>query len=508
MSTTDITFRAITEAFLQMEEALDLFDQQVDGVYFWERIRFPLHQEILKRTGVIGQAHTKLKRTAANRRDSILRTLRNVFAKNPYFAPESEILFLGSPRRKLRYDDKWWDIYCDPIIDCLDKDYVYVEHAYLNTHLTPAKTKNIRYLDLPFTLARVRRKFSQVKFTLSDSERELLEDIRERITEQFDVVVDLEEIVTQSLRHRKGSLPIYQRLLEKISPKLVFVVCSYGQETFTEACKTLGVPVVELQHGVISPYHLGYSFSGYKRTKRTFPDYLFAFGDFWKESTEFPIEQERIYSVGYPYLEDERKRFEKCEKKDQLIFISQGTVGKEMSKFAVQLAKREDFPLRIVYKLHPGEYARWRQEYPWLIESDIHVVEDDSISLYQLFAESKIQVGVNSTAIFEGLNFDLKTIVLDLPGVAYMEYLIKEGVARVVTSPEELVETLHDHTTQPILTERFFKRNALDNIKQVIDDILNAGATDEDHPQQVRRTVAAMMPEALEAADRAMKTKK
>jgi len=132
-----------------MEDELDLFDQQINGVYFWERIRFSLHHEILKRAGVVGQAHTRLERTAVNRSRSALRSLKNAFAKNPYLAPKSEILFLGSARRKLRSDEKWWDIYCDPIIDHLDRSYVYFESAYLNGHLTPAKTDNIWYLDFP-----------------------------------------------------------------------------------------------------------------------------------------------------------------------------------------------------------------------------------------------------------------------------------------------------------------------------------------------------------------------
>ena len=469
-----MTFRSITEPFLQMEDELDLFDQQIDGVYFWERIRFSLHHEILKRAGVIGQAHTRLERTTVNRGRSALRSLKNAFAKNPYLAPKSDILFFGSPRRKLRDDGKWWDIYCDPISEHLGRSYTYFESAYLNGHLTPAKTDNIWYLDFPLYLAAARRKFNLVRLSLTTSEGKLLKNIRERITDQFSVMIDLEEMVKQDLLIRKSVLPVYRALLKKVSPKLAFVVCSYGKETFIEACKSMEIPVVELQHGVISPYHLGYSFSGPKRSKRTFPDYLFAFGDFWKEGTEFPISQDRIYSVGYPYLEDEAKQYADLEKKNQIIFISQGTVGKEMSKVAVELSQKRDFPLKIVYKLHPGEYARWQKEYPWLVKSGIQVIDDDSIPLYQLFAESKVQVGVNSTAIFEGLNFGSQTILLDLPGVEYMESLIKEQVARVVASPEELAEKIQEGGVPQIQTERFFKPDSLNNIKQATDELLSA----------------------------------
>ena len=471
-----MTFGSITEAFLQMEDALDLFDEQIGGVYFWERVRFSLHHEILKSAGVIGQAHTRLERTTVNRSRSALRSLKNAFAKNPYLAPKSEILFFGSPRRKLREDGKWWDIYCDPISEHLGKSYVYFESAYLNGHLTPVKTGNIRYLDFPLYLAAVRRKFNLVKVSLTVSERKLLKNIREQITDRFKLSINLEEIVKRDLLNRKSVLPVYQAILGKVSPKLVFVVCSYGKETFIEACKSKEIPVVELQHGVISPYHLGYSFPGPKRAKRTFPDYLFSFGDFWKAGIEFPISKDQIYSVGYPYLEDEAKQYAGLEKKNQIVFISQGTIGREMSRFAVALSKREDFPIEIVYKLHPGEYARWRKEYPWLAEADIQVVDDDQIPLYKLFAESRIQVGVNSTALFEGLTFGLQTILLDLPGVEYMDHLVNEQIAWVATRPAELAERIREEAVPQIQTGRFFKPDSLNNMKQAIKELLDTGS--------------------------------
>jgi hypothetical protein len=32
------------------------------------------------------------------------------------------------------------------------------------------------------------------------------------------------------------------------------------KQTFVEACQAEGVPVVELQHGVVTNYHMGYSY--------------------------------------------------------------------------------------------------------------------------------------------------------------------------------------------------------------------------------------------------------
>lgn len=469
--------KEVVAALYEIEERFDLFDQRIDGVYFWERIRVPVYLGILQDVGLIHQPHARLQRTFSNRGWSAIRALQNLAIRNPYLAPKREVLFLGSARRKLGEDGTWWDIYCDPIIDYLRRSYIYFEQPYWGGHLRPAKTQSIRYLDLPLYLAAARRKIGSVRVLLSKSEVEFLRALKAELQRCSHLQMDVEGMVYRDLLLRKSLLPRYQSLLNRISPRIVVIVCSYGRETFVEACKTAGIPVVELQHGTISAYHLGYSFPGNNRTKRIFPDFLFLFGDFWKEGIDYPISRERIFSVGYPYLEQEVKKYFGVRKKDQVVFLSQGTVGAEMSRFAVELSQCTEFPFSIVYKLHPGEYLRWRKEYPWLAASEVDVVEDDSIPLYQLLAESKIQIGLNSTAIFEGLSFGLKTLLLDLPGIEHMEGLIRRNAAAVVSSIEEIVEKVRDESFPRVESADFFKPNASTNAINALEKLLGASST-------------------------------
>lgn len=468
-----MSLKTFFEAFLQLEEDLDLFNQKIDNVYFWERIRFPVYMYLMESTGIAGQSHTRLERTFANIGRKSLLALKNIFCKNPYCVPQAELLFLGSPRRKLLDDGKWWDIYCDPIIEFLDNTYVYLETDYLNRHFTPAKTPRIWYFDFPLFLAAVKQELGIGAISLKSQDVLLLQKIENQLEQRFGIRVDLQQQVIRNLRLRKSTLPVYKRILEKANPKLVILVESCGKETFIEACKEAHIAVVELQHGVTGKYNPCHSFPGPGRLKRTYPDYLFIFGDFWKEDIQYPIGLDRVYSIGYPYLEREASKYLGVEKQDQLLFISQGTVGEKLSHFAVELSKRKDFPFTIVYKLHPGEYARWRSEYPWLLGTNIRVIDSDDVPLYQLFAESKIQVGLNSTAIYEGLYFGLKTILLDLPGVEYMDRLIEQQIARLVSSVDEIVETIQQQRFAEVDTGYFFKPNALNNVRKTIDELLS-----------------------------------
>lgn len=456
-----------------------MFDKKIDEVYFWERIRFSVHAQIFNSLGLSGYVHVTNKKTILNKLFFALRLLKSFFLKNPLFSKPTKIVFFGHPRRKFLEDKKWWDIYCDPIIEKLKKkDYLYLELPYLLNHLRPAKTENLRYLDFINLQSAILRKFGLIKIRLSKQEKIFIKKFQEKIEEDFNINIDLLSIIVNDLSVRKSRISIYRKLLKKLSPEIVILVVSHGQETAIEICKEFGIPTIELQHGVISKYHFGYSFPGEKRKKRTFPDYLFTFGDFWKNGIDFPIKKDHIFSIGYPYLEKESNKYSNTIKKNQILFISQRTIGKELSKFAVEVSGHKKIGYNFIYKLHPREYNHWKKEYPWLSEGNdegkIKVIENDTPSLYELMAESKIQVGVYSTAIYEGLNFGLKTYLLNVLGIEYMNFLLVSGGAKKVSTSNEFVKKIKkDKINGEIEKEYFFRKESIENFFKVLESIIN-----------------------------------
>ena len=416
-----------------------LFDVQIEGVPLWERIRFQVFREIEQQNGG-GRAHTDVGNSWWDYARGARLFLQNLVIKNPYFSEESDIMFVGHHRRKQLDDSDWWDIYCDPLHEAGDYDYTHFEKDYMLTHSTPARTENIRYLDLIEQASNIQRLLNLNQPTIPPESEDKLRNIRRRIQSQFGASVDVVSIARNALHERRAKLSLYKRLLQRVDPELVVLVVSYGRETFIEACKSQDVPVVELQHGVVHEHHFGYSFSG-PRTKTTFPDYFLAFGEFWKESVEFPIPDSRVIPVGYPFLEQSIEEYSKTESTDKMVFISQGTVGKELSNFALEVERHPNFDYDIVYKLHPGEYDRWRTEYPWLKNADFEIVQNEK-RLYRLFSEAIAQVGVGSTAIYEGLAFDLNTFLYDCPGAEALQPLVDDGVATLISSPDELPTNL------------------------------------------------------------------
>lgn len=83
-------------------------------------------------------------------------------------------------------------------------------------------------------------------------------------------------------------------------------------------------------------------------------------------------------AVGFPYFEEQIQKY-KRKKNDiyTVIFVSQGTVGEQLSKLAVAFAKENKTAMRILYKLHPSEYGRWKEQYSWLQEETIEVIDNN-----------------------------------------------------------------------------------------------------------------------------------
>jgi hypothetical protein len=153
-----------------------------------------------------------------------------------------------------------------------------------------------------------------------------------------------------------------------------------------------------------------------------------------------------------------------------VLFISQGTIGEYLSKFAVEVSEDERIDHEVVYKLHPGEYNRWQKAYPWLIDANIRIIDSSTPPLYELFARAEVQIGVGSTAIYEGLAFDLDTFIYEAPGRESLQPLIDDAVANVISTVDELIPALQtDYNSSEI--ERFFRSDPISNFKRELDRI-------------------------------------
>ncbi|RXJ95883.1 hypothetical protein CRU94_04530 [Arcobacter sp. AHV-9/2010] len=418
------TIKELCEFIWYLEEKYHLLDFEVDGVKVWQYTRMQFYYKLAEASGVLSQPHGSM-----NKKDKI----KNVFSyfknslKNNYFTLKQKDIIVFSHPRVVNVDGELIDIYTKYFIDeLLEKEdsLVEFESAHLGGH-QKEKQNFAHYTDWIALAQRIYKQFLKVK--ISDDQIKLLKKVENDINTVCETNIDLTSFAMKNIKTYKANYKIYNKIFQKVKPKVFYTVVSYGQAPIIRAAKDNDIEVVELQHGTFSKYHLGYSFPDRKESLDYFPDKLYVWNDFWKEMIKLPISDEFVVSDSFRYMEKQKLKFTHFEKKEnQLVVLSQGAIGNDIAeKLLMHYERFKNYQIK--YKLHPGEFDRW-QTYPALVSlskyRNVEIIKNET-PLYELFATSSLQIGVFSTALYEGVEFGCETILFDINGIEYMDRFIE-----------------------------------------------------------------------------------
>jgi hypothetical protein len=475
------------DRLLLYEKKHKLFEREDDGFKYWPYLRFEIFNMIQNKNNNTGAAHTKP--PFINRVKELYKIPFQYFNASFLIKKKSKELdyLILNHQRRVKEKSIYRCLYTDNLISHLEGGkHLIIEEPYEGKHFKPIINKDIMYvdyLDYLYVLKRLIYSLKRKKIIHPQTENELRFLVNE-LSRTFDAKLNANEMIeiVNKMKIRYTILyKHYKYILKKINPKVVIEVVSYNfsRMVVNEICKELNIPTIELQHGTMGKYHIAYNFAE-KMNLETFPDYIFTFGQFWKDSTRLPLNAEKVKVIGWPYFEQKvnefnnRKEIEKSSKKT-ILFISQGTIGKELSQLAVDLSKiigRRDF--KIIYKLHPGEYIRWKGDYPWLINANLEVVDHNNNDMHYYFSKSEIQIGVYSTALFEGLAYGLKTIIVKLSHYETMELLFKERMACLAETSNEVFELCKEFVRleKKLNVSYFWEQNSMSNMLSEIDKVI------------------------------------
>ncbi len=440
----EYTLKEINDVLLHLELEYNLFDEQADGTYYWERVRHPVHKNILKkieRDKVKNHPKKQNRSSFEQHRELVSKAVTNIIVKNPFFSERSDIIFYGKGRRRQLDDGTWYDMYLDPIAENIDDQYTFIEPK---GGPPEAASENRRFLTFPRFLGDLAWKMGY-RYKLPERSVTKLHNFEQAIKNELDVSVDVVGEVERVLSKRRIRLPLFKRVVRRIDPDICFMTYGHSRHsTFIEACHSHDVTVVDVQHCALDKNYWAYHYPG-DRQRRIKSDYLFIWGEYWKEAVDLPFNDSEIRIFGFPYYERQQKKYNNVTKKDQLLFISNRKSGQDLSNLAVDLVN-VNINLDIVYKLHGEEFDTWRKEYPQLAtaaDADSLIVLDEvEGSLHRLLAESRAQVGITSTAIFEGIGFDLPTFILDVPRAYEVESLAQYEGVKFISNSKDLFENL------------------------------------------------------------------
>ena len=436
------TLPELCQWFWDAEASMDLLQQQEQGVFWWGLIRSPLQHILMEHTGLFGAPHPLLKDTPVRNAKKLGRLMKDCLLRNP-FLQSRRYEYIVMPHTRQRGGV---DIYSDAILSHLphSQTLVLYERA-TGQHYPHSKTMALALLHNAF-FARNKR--------LSSPTIMVIRALEQSITENFGLTLNMQQMVKKAITRFCVLQRYYQRLFTRAQARHLYVVVAYRHCAAIAAAQQSGMVVTELQHGIFTPYHLGYSYPIQPEHAPYQPQHIACFGAFYPETT--PLSPKIKWHVsGAAYMATPEITAIKSNKQpDSIIFASQAAIANELWQFAVETARL--LPNKhCVFHPHPSEDLRsYRHLTSDKFPGNLHLANTNTATL-QAMAQSEVVVGVSSTSLLEALALGCKVMVVKLPGHEYMQPVIDKRDAFLVATAEEFCAALA-HATPCNTPEYYF----------------------------------------------------
>jgi hypothetical protein len=259
--------------------------------------------------------------------------------------------------------------------------------------------------------------------------------IEAHLSKTVSVPIDLGWLLMPGVPRFLAAFETYRRLLLKRRPSEVFCVGAYGGlAPLVAAGRHLDIRVTEAQHGMVDRYHLGYSYPVRPKSGSLdyLPDRLLAWKGDWNPLPDLPCEIERVTSRHWDGLR--RDGALAAKRPGLMIVLSQPVIGGRLAQALLERSSKLR-RFEIVVKLHPAEIRdpKLRSVFePLSRQENVRIGENDD--LYDLLARAEYQVGVYSTALFEGVELGCRTLLVPLPGIEHMAQVLARGNAELLDS--------------------------------------------------------------------------
>jgi len=428
-------------------DAIKLFD----GTHLWNLLRIFLYSNFQK----LGQPSTQKKFCKSNIA-SILSLFKESFV--PLNLPKNITVcgFSSGESRKL-YNNTYYDIYLDPLYEILGERLAVFEWPETTGHRRkydhPVYSRHHVPMHIPlwsktFWDLLYNRLIGRKNFTLESEE--VLQEIIEYISttalvDKAKLTKDINDFITVfvSIKH------FLHNILKKIKPKAVIIRCGYGRfpMALSQACRELGIPPIEIQHGLITAYLPAYRRATPTTNMDCVPEYLLTHGDIYTDLVRDGnlFDKDKVISTGYPYLQRTlmEKKATPAQKQtfspfpQNILFTSQWIVAAEIKDFIIKVADQLEqtyMNVGILFKPHPYD----KNDYTDLQKNKHIILIDKYEDTFKLFSVADIHSTVYSTSGLEAMAFGTPNIFVDLYNM-----VDNTTTPYIVSSPARFVESVN-----------------------------------------------------------------
>lgn len=451
----------------------------VDGLHVWPFLRINLNFDLYRayhatpvsagrqRFGTVPASGFRFLRSIAKFVYSVL----SDGGKNGRIGKKASAVFLSDGVSFVRLDEYWFDKYCDPLIHLVREKkkggslLLAIRHEYL----VPRFSKSV-FIQPRLDLCKIRSKLFQGRIPESrmpQYERAVAAMKGSGLPARLPGTRQLVEQVS-NLRLISGW---FKRTLGQTSPDVAFVVSYYGLEgmAFNVACRELGVPSVDLQHGLQGDLHAGYGrwekvpSTGYEMLPSVFwcwseseleaiekwssrvPSWhrVFVGGNIWLKQWLSPKED---FAAGY----DRRIRpvtEARPGAKRVLVTLQLGLAGEETLK-----------PLLAAMKISGSEWHWWIRLHPCMLRERqrikdmlrYHGIESyeldmpSDLPLYAVLRHVDVHVTHSSSAVLEAETFKIPSVIFSEYGSEFFSGHIASSRARAAFTGGEIVSAIRE----------------------------------------------------------------
>jgi len=367
---------------------------------------------------------------ASNRKKTFQKTLKKLLKiKDIFYGFKNwfgryEYLFFSDSNERRLIEKKYKDKIMDEIIDISNKKCLMLENVIDRVN-KPIYTLYVVSENVVYYFAKLLEFIIIIK-NKNDRIQNLLNSHR------------IEVKVNKEIKRFLALKLIYKIILLIYRPKKVFINCYYCRLPLVKACHELGIPIVDVQHGVISKEHFGYV-SNIKIDKNYIADELLSFGENEKNINNLMIK--KVYPIGSYYLTYLQNNFKPDKriialKKDYEYCIGISMQDQEweymsMINFVNKLANRYK---NILFLIIP----RRKKDYFNLIKEDnIKIIT--FLDCYNIIMHCDIHMTLYSSCALETPSLGIPNILVDVNNMAtkYYEDLLSNYHTKIIKTIEE-----------------------------------------------------------------------
>lgn len=384
----------------------------------------------------------------------------------------------------------YFDRFADPLIDLLGKHRVLKVEA-----LTARKDKRPRhnlpvYIDLRSAMARAQSHAEKHLFYKIERYAEFA-SIAQKITKSD--LPNESDVLLSFLQIREMKIQLVAAL-RRSCPAAVFVVCYYSTVglALTWAARSLGIPVIDVQHGKQGKFHVSYTHwsrlpqDGYDML----PDYFWVWGEQSLRNIEahMPIPRARHYPVvggnllmtqwknfNVNSLDAERDLFtQHLRDFDKTILITLQPIPSPLPDHVLTAIKDSPPTWCWLIRMHPT-MTKHRDELSIKLDAyapgRFEIDMASRLPLYSLLSQVDHHLTGWSSVAYEALEFNVPTTIFHETGAALYKEDIATGVFKYAESPKGLIAAL-SNDSKVARSEPYIIADA-DHVHRTIEGLLN-----------------------------------